>query len=157
DRTDRLQYALHFLQEIKEELQIEQLQFTESAKQLIESYQWPGNIRQLKSALREAAFLTTDGFVDASYFPAYIETSIKQITTSDSLLQDVENKAIIDTLTKTNGNISEAARILGIGRNTLYRKIDRIRDATSFDLVLTIYKLYYSKKQFNTFHEALND
>lgn len=132
-RTDRLQYAIYFLEDIKKELQVEFLELSSSAKKLITTYQWPGNIRQLKSSLREAAFLATDGLIEMSHFPSYIIHSPEKMITSNSLLQDVENRTIIETIQKTDGNISEAARILGIGRNTLYRKLEQIREQTPFE------------------------
>lgn len=137
DRRDRLQYAHHFLKEITEELQTEKLTLTPSAQELITNYEWPGNIRQLKSALREASFLAEEGVIHFAHFPSYITQSTNQvrIKPTDSLLQDVENKTIIQTLKKTSGNISEAARILGVGRNTLYRKIERIRKTTPIDFI----------------------
>lgn len=133
ERKDRLQYAVYFLDDIKKELQLEYLELSTSAQQLITTYQWPGNVRQLKSALREAAFLAIDGIIEMNHFPSYIVQSPEKMITSDSLLQDVENRTIIQTVQKTNGNISEAARILGIGRNTLYRKLAQIRKKTPFE------------------------
>lgn len=133
ERKDRLQYAEYFLEEIKTELQLDFLELSSSAKQLIMTYVWPGNVRQLKSALREASFLASDGHIEMNHFPSYIVHSPEKIITSDSLLQEVENRTIIQTIQKTNGNISEAARILGIGRNTLYRKLEQIREQTSFE------------------------
>lgn len=123
EREDRLQYAFYFLQEIQKELNLPHLAFSEEATNLIENYSWPGNIRQLKSALREAAFVAEEHKIELHDFPSYILQSAMNKQQKSSLLKDIENRAIIDTLKRTKGNISEAARILGIGRNTLYRKI----------------------------------
>lgn len=131
ERTDRLDYAKYFLTEIEDELDLDKISLSKAAIDLIMSYEWPGNVRQLKSALREAAFLASDGIIEVNDLPAYIVNSPERIVKTDSRLQDVENRTIIQTLRKTDGNISAAARILGIGRNTLYRKLEAIRKLNS--------------------------
>jgi len=131
NRIDRLDYANYFLKEIEKELHVDSLQFSQCAEELILSYRWPGNVRQLKSALRESSFLARSGIIEASHFPTYITNSIDQNISTNSLLQDVENRTITQTLKRTNGNISETARILGISRNTLYRKLEIIRQNNS--------------------------
>ena len=79
----------------------------------------------MKAAIREAAFLSTDGVVDIDNFPSYILESFQKEEDSGSLLKEAENKAIAEAMTRAGGNITKAARILGIGRNTLYRKLDK--------------------------------
>lgn len=126
ERQDRLQLANRLLKEIKMELQKPSLTFSPAAEQLIENYSWPGNIRQLSGALREAAFTAMSHIIDIDCLPSYIVESFLAFKSSGSLLQDNENQLILETMRKVEGNISEAARILGIGRNTLYRKLNNL-------------------------------
>lgn len=125
ERTDRLQLANILLKTIAQELHTHKLTFSPSAENVIKNYSWPGNIRQVKAAIREAAFLSTDGVVDIDNFPSYILESFQKEEDSGSLLKEAENKAIAEAMTRAGGNITKAARILGIGRNTLYRKLDK--------------------------------
>ncbi|HLR67949.1 sigma-54-dependent Fis family transcriptional regulator [Virgibacillus alimentarius] len=126
-RSDRLQFAKMKLMEVARELGRPQLSFSKDAENFIETYDWPGNIRQVSHALRQAAFASPTSRIEVNAFPPYMKNCNKTISQTGSLLQDRENETIIQTITKTKGNMSEAARILGIGRNTLYRKIESMR------------------------------
>lgn len=78
--------------------------------------------------MKEAVFLSPTSVIELDAFPSYMRTGNQIFKQTGSLLQDIENKTIIETITKTKGNISEAARILGIGRNTLYRKVEKLKN-----------------------------
>ena len=125
-RSDRLQLANIFLNQIKNELG-KNVIFSRETVKLIETYHWPGNIRQMISSLREAAFLCENGIIEPHHFPQYVQADLKSISANpSSSLQQVEHTTILEVLKKTEGNISQAAKILGIGRNTLYRKLKNI-------------------------------
>ncbi|MDN4075939.1 sigma-54-dependent Fis family transcriptional regulator [Fictibacillus terranigra] len=126
ERTDRLNLAELLLKQVEKELENKTLTFSAEAKHLIGTYTWPGNVRQVLGALREAAFLSKDGLVDIDCFPTYILSSYQQPKIKNSSLKHKESQEIIEVLKKTDGNISESARILGIGRTTLYRKIKKL-------------------------------
>ena len=128
ERSDRLQFAKMMLEEISKELNRSKLTFSTEVEHFIETYDWPGNIRQVNSALKEAVFLSPTSVIELDAFPSYMRTGNQIFKQTGSLLQDIENKTIIETITKTKGNISEAARILGIGRNTLYRKVEKLKN-----------------------------
>src|SRR5699024_4631200 len=121
-RSDRLQFAKMKLMEVARELGRPQLSFSKDAENFIETYDWPGNIRQVSHALRQAAFASPTSRIEVNAFPPYMKNCNKTISQTGSLLQDREIETIIQTITKTKGNMSEAARILGIGRNKLYKK-----------------------------------
>ncbi|GIM46702.1 sigma-54-dependent Fis family transcriptional regulator [Collibacillus ludicampi] len=127
EREDRLNLAVHLLKKIRHELGKNAFTLSPNAQQLIETYSWPGNIRELNAALRHAAFVTTSETIDVHHFPSYILSNGKPQTplTGDSLKQ-IEYQAILETLQRTEGNVAQAARILGIGRNTLYRKLKKL-------------------------------
>jgi len=87
-------------------------------------YSWPGNIRELQHSIERAVILTDSTSLKKRDF--LLQGSELKKQTSDSMkLDDVEKQAIIDAINKFGGNLSKAARELGLGRTTLYRKIQK--------------------------------
>ena len=87
----------------------------------LEGYQWPGNVRELQHMVERATIMGVDSLLQ---FSPTEETASPTI--SDSLnLEDREKQAILQALKKYSGNISKAAKELGLGRTTLYRKMDK--------------------------------
>ena len=89
--------------EIAAPIALATLSLSAAAEQLIENYPWPGNVRQLSAALREAAFLSENGRLDISCFPPYILSSYHQPQKVTSELEKLENDAIVEVLLKTGG------------------------------------------------------
>jgi two-component system response regulator AtoC len=107
-----------------------------SAMELLESNDWPGNIRQLKSAIERSALLAPGSTITAELLPAALDDSrvvanapppIRQKDESDlsfqQRLKQWEKRAIKDALRRTEGNRTEAARILRMPRRTFARKL----------------------------------
>ena len=120
----------HFLREAVEETGSGVTGITESALNLLSSYEWPGNIRQLKNVIRTMVVMCDHDEIDTRDIPPEIAqrrqltgTSVAPTNLAGVSLNELEKKAIIDTLAKTEGNREKAAKILGIGERTLYRKI----------------------------------
>lgn len=125
--TDRLILARRLLKDMESESHQGSLILSPKAEILVEKYQWPGNVRQIIGALREATFLSGGEVIDIQHFPEYILNHYnEQENRSVYLLEESEREKIVETLQTTGGNISQAARILGIGRNTLYRKLKNL-------------------------------
>lgn len=94
------------------------------ALDLLCSYPWPGNIRELENVILRMAHIVEGEVLEADSLPLEFHTeNISPIRTGNFNLKEVEKQTIIDALSFSGGNISETARLLGIGRNTLYRKI----------------------------------
>ena len=99
--------------------------FTQAAQDRLIGFEWPGNVRQLQNEIQRAVLLSEGDLVDASDLSitrAQPGTDESQ-DTNFTLLEGVERNAIIQMLKDTNGNKLEAAKRLGIGRQTLYNKI----------------------------------
>lgn len=104
---------------------------SDGAKKAIESYGWPGNIRELKNALERAAILCTGDQVTIEDLPDRVlehtqphlpgGSVIAAVTQSDVSLEDVEKQHIRHVLS-TATTLEEAASILGINLSTLWRK-----------------------------------
>lgn len=102
------------------------LQLASQTLQLLRQYSWPGNIRELKHALLWAAHQTQGTVIT----PAALPTEITATTGATSVppagsLRDTERELVLQTLTKTGGNLAQAATQLGIHRATLYRKLKK--------------------------------
>ena len=90
---------------------------------------WPGNVRELENTIQRAFALIDDDAIKLSdmslLFPHHTAPHQAPLPTADSRLASHEKRAICEALDQAQGNKREAARILGIGIATLYRKIKR--------------------------------
>lgn len=126
DRTDILELADHFIHSLDHS----SVSLSDKAKQKILAYHWPGNIRELKSVLIQASFLAVGNEIKADdlHFEDVYEQQTQQIEMVEkkpSSLGQTEKEAITQALTSAGWNISKAARILKISRNTLYLKMKK--------------------------------
>ncbi len=93
---------------------------------LIVNYSWPGNVRQLESAIERAIHLADGKTIKAEHFG--IEKNNADGTAVRNLTLDEMEKTIIsESLQKHRGNMSSCAKSLGISRPTLYRKLEKYR------------------------------
>ncbi|NOS70959.1 MAG: sigma-54-dependent Fis family transcriptional regulator [Verrucomicrobia bacterium] len=99
--------------------------FTPAAVERLSNFEWPGNVRQLQNEIQRAVLLSEGDMVDASdlSITRARPDNVESQDTNFTLLEGVERNAIIQMLKETNGNKLEAAKRLGIGRQTLYNKI----------------------------------
>jgi Nif-specific regulatory protein len=111
------------------------LRLSEPARETLLAHTWPGNIRELENCLEAAVVLTDGPKVQPMDLPLVdprtlgmpvIETSISQLIEEDepvATLREVEDRWIREVLDGAGGNRTKAAEILGIGRNTLLRRL----------------------------------
>lgn len=103
---------------------------SDSARIILAAYDWPGNIRQLRNAIRTMVVMCDKNTLDVKDIPPEIH-QIRQLTgqvrpaknLAGVPLNELEKQAIIDTLARCGNNREQAAKLLGIGERTLYRKI----------------------------------
>ena len=114
---------------------------SDEALELLMNYEWPGNIRELNNTVERGALLCANGLIRPGDLPKDIQDAKQQhhenndhggfaVTTpyNDSVirpLRDLEREMMVTALKETRGNVSEAARRLGIGRATFYRRAQR--------------------------------
>ena len=105
----------------------------EEALAALKSYDWPGNIRELEHTIERAVLLGKGTLVGLEDLPAHLvargESAIVLAQALDHrlTLRDLEREYIGKVLANTNGNKAEAARILGVDRTTLYRKLEEYK------------------------------
>jgi DNA-binding NtrC family response regulator len=116
--------AHHFLNRYNERYK-QQAKLTESGLKVLENYSWPGNVRQLQHMLERLTILAPHGKIDEASVRDAIELTEPRDIAGDTLA-DTEADQIRRVLTATGGNKSRAAKILGIERKTLYRKLEKM-------------------------------
>jgi len=97
--------------------------FTPAAAAALRSFDWPGNVRQLQNEVQRGVLLCDGARVDVPDLAIGAGTEAAETGTDFSLLEGIERNAIVQMLKDTQGNKLEAAKRLGIGRQTLYNKI----------------------------------
>jgi two-component system response regulator HydG len=126
----------HFLRDLSKRTGREVEGFSRTVRRAMLSYNWPGNIRELRNTIESMLVMDTDGLLDVDGLPPEIaplageEHSVADgdgPSGVDSLIGrpmvEVEKYYIQRALELTDGNREETARLLGIGERTLYRKI----------------------------------
>ncbi len=97
----------------------------ETGLRALTDYSWPGNVRQLQHLMERMTILAPSYRIDEAAVREAIEMTEPRETASDSLA-DTESEQIRRVMAATAGNKSRAAKILGIERKTLYRKLERM-------------------------------
>ena len=123
----------HFLERLKAKLQRAELAVTPAAMDVLCTYSWPGNIRQLEHELERAAVVASaEGEIDVSDLsPDLLATAVEGIDVSGykgqlrEVVERVERELITRTLSETDGNILKTARLLGLTRKGLKDKMAR--------------------------------
>ncbi|MCF8086100.1 MAG: sigma-54 dependent transcriptional regulator [Desulfohalobiaceae bacterium] len=122
--------AQHFLQEYADKNRKEIKGFTPQAMDLLVKYDWPGNVRELENVVERAVILSSGEYITPRELPLSLgqqdeDEEEETVVAGGRNLEEVEKEAIGSTLRQTGGNKSEAARILGITRATLHKKLKR--------------------------------
>jgi len=101
-------------------------ELTEDAMRELIAYDWPGNVRELENAIERAVALGSGPLISSLDLPTSVKYRIDaRPPAKDEMLplEELERRAILSTLRQTNGDKQAAARALGIGKTTLYRKL----------------------------------
>jgi len=105
---------------------------TEEAVRALRSYEWPGNIRELENVLERTSAFANSSVIDlpdllVSDDQKPVDSSSKSLIIGGLPLEEVERRAIIETLELTGGNKAEAARRLQISERSIYNKLKRLK------------------------------
>jgi DNA-binding NtrC family response regulator len=103
----------------------QQTRLTTSGLKAMQDHIWPGNVRQLQHMVERLSILAPGGWIDEASVKEAIASSEPREQGSESLA-DTETDQIRRVLSAAGGNKSRAAKILGIERKTLYRKLERM-------------------------------
>ncbi len=100
--------------------------FSNEAKRALLSYDWPGNIRELRNSIESAVVLSRSSVIEAEDLPPSVRLTDKSAQLSLEVgitLAEAEKQLILSTLVMNGGNKTRSAETLGIGRKTLHRKL----------------------------------
>ncbi|WP_145140658.1 sigma-54 interaction domain-containing protein [Pseudomonas duriflava] len=110
----------------------------DQALALLACYDWPGNVRELRNVLERAALLSDETVIGAATIASALgrsvplpkpepqpvrEATVTRTTTFMAARQEFERSFIMETLAACSGEVDEAARRLGLGRSTFYKKM----------------------------------
>jgi len=106
-------------------------------REILQAYAWPGNVRELENAMQRAAVAATDEVLP-EHLPRRILSAAEELSTqptpraplrppmsSRRPTDEQEKQEILDAIALADGNVSEAMRVLGIPRTTMYRKMKK--------------------------------
>ncbi len=122
-REDVMPLARHFIEKYARAMGKPAKQVTPEAEALMLGYRWPGNVRELENAIERAMVIGKREVIGPEELPLAVEANAAQ--PSDMSLSAVERAHIESVLEEVEGNITQAAKVLGIDRGTLYNKLKR--------------------------------
>jgi transcriptional regulator with PAS, ATPase and Fis domain len=129
DRTDDiLPIANYLIKKISKDLNKKIFGISQEAEGYLKDYYWEGNIRELENTLERAInVIENSDIISPIDLPDQItgRKKIKIIKTLEETMVTAEREAIIDALNATDGNKTKTAKVLGIGRTSLYEKIQK--------------------------------
>jgi Nif-specific regulatory protein len=130
DRSDDvIELAAMFVDTFGSQMGRGPLRLSEEAMEVLRSYEWPGNVRELKNAVERAVVLGQGEEVLAADFGLPVASGTRPVSGEMVTLKEAELRHIHYVLERCNGNKTKACRILGIGRATLYSKLEEKEDA----------------------------
>ena len=120
----------HITDRLSENMNLSDLEIEPECIQYLTQYHWPGNVRELQNVIERAAVLSTDGRVRPEHLPRPLRNPNLYVTDKKTsqlrTLSEMELDYIKKVLQSTNDNRTRAAKILGIGQATLWRKLKNI-------------------------------
>jgi two-component system response regulator HydG len=125
DRTEDIPMLVdHFIKIYTGQYHKEEKSISQDAIRYLQKYTWPGNIRELQHAVERAVILSDETTLQKRDFMLSSTTLVAGNTEAFNL-DEVERKTIQAAIQKYNGNLSKVAKELGVGRTTLYRKMEK--------------------------------
>ncbi len=129
-RGDIIPLARHLLSKIADNYPGSHYVMTPAAEKILDSYHWPGNIRELLNVLERTAFTIEGNCIEACDLPFYLSrTAIAPLRSGQwdlcAVVAEAEREALRKALELTGNNKARAAKLLGIHRTVLYKKMTK--------------------------------
>lgn len=134
-KEDIFLLADHFIRRYSVMLNKEMKGISEEVKTVFLNHSWPGNIRELENVIERAINVARSDVIQIQDLPQNMQTAkLRKAVDPDGQadsdlgrLQQMEKETIIQSLKHTNGNISKAAEEVGLGRRSMYRRLEKYR------------------------------
>ena len=117
--------ARHYLGFYAEKYQKSKMKLNKTAIRKLEHHNWPGNVRELMHAMERAVIMADSNQLTQHDFPLNQPIPSNNPRPKTLNLEEMEKHAIIQAIKSCNGNYTKAAKELGFGRSTLYRKMEK--------------------------------
>ncbi|HEX5658291.1 MAG TPA: sigma-54 dependent transcriptional regulator, partial [Polyangiales bacterium] len=115
--------ATHFLEQYATRFGVGPFALDDSLRARLQTHRWPGNVRELSNAIESLVALSPPDQLDPSILPG--STAPAARVTLEHRLAAYERGLLVDAIAEADGNRSDAAKLLGIGRATLYEKLKK--------------------------------
>jgi DNA-binding NtrC family response regulator len=117
----------HFVERFSRQYQVAPKRISAEAMERLRAHPWPGNVRELQNAIERAFALSVADTITVDDLPPAVRGNPREISTENGLptLEESERRLLAAALEQSRGNKNEAARLLGIDRQRLYRKIEK--------------------------------
>lgn len=122
-KQDIMIFANHFLALANDDLEKEVEGFDQDVTDLFKSYDWPGNLREMKNIIKRSVLLAKSNMINIDVLPHEMQDVARMSTSLAGYSKNDEEQAIRQALEKANFNKSKAAILLNIDRKTLYNKL----------------------------------
>jgi DNA-binding NtrC family response regulator len=99
--------------------------FTPDAMSRLADYRWPGNVRELDHTVERAVIMCRGSLIEAAHMGLNTSSRAGSVNLADMSLEEAEALLISKALARYNGNISQAAEVLGLSRGTFYRRMEK--------------------------------
>jgi sigma-54 dependent transcriptional regulator, acetoin dehydrogenase operon transcriptional activator AcoR len=123
-RMDIITLVEHFIEIIAGENQVTPLEYSNDIIDILSSYSWPGNVRELRNAIEFAYVKCHDGKIQTEHLPGNIMVHTETNSRKPGPPLKYDKEKIIQALSETEGNRQKTAKLLNIGRATLYRYLN---------------------------------
>ena len=129
--------AEHMLNQHAQRYRKEKIQISDTARARLLSYAWPGNVRELRNMMEQVVLMSNTTLLEPHHLPlSQQSTSSTAVNSAQSVLTensdalnigDMEQRMVTEALERTEGNVTRAAELLGLSRDTLRYRIEKYR------------------------------
>jgi two-component system, NtrC family, response regulator AtoC len=123
--NDIILLAKHFVNDFCKENNMNPKNITDEAKQLLRTYHYPGNIRELKAVMELACVMTNGDKIKPTHLNMSVDENVQNLLSTEKSLEEYNFDIIKHFLNKYNQNVRLVAKKLGIGKSTIYRLLQK--------------------------------
>jgi two-component system, NtrC family, response regulator AtoC len=123
--NDIILLAKYFVNEFCKENGMAAKNITDDAKQLLRTYHYPGNIRELKAVMELACVMTNGETIKPSHLNMSVDENVHNLLSNEKSLEEYNYDIVKHFLNKYNQNVRLVAKKLGIGKSTIYRMLQK--------------------------------